>query len=543
MKHILLTIAFLGILAQPIQSHATSVIGATEPTQLLNHAELIPTAIATVATEINTLTDMTWNTILDPIANELINVTLEDTSDDILSWIQGGYGGDQPLIIENPDDYITEQGDLVVREALTAVPEDSIFGESIFASILESNKKTTLEEEIEAISDSRIPELVQKNLCNEESLSSQTGNSEEKQELYDYACSGDPSDPETAAKLQDLYEQDPSVAGWDGWLAITDGRRAENEYTKNTLAIETTAEYKNRKEYLEERGLYDGENTISQTECVEKEIDFMGEEFCVEKKTISPGNSVQNYLDLASTAGFQRMFNIDGGGTGVGILSGFAMKALNAGLSSALATIKREITSSSGGSLTNTTFTLNSITPSSQDLLNNPSAKASLLSTMTAQTERDKASLSELEQIDRNYLSLVNNYENKVAQVKQCYDSLVSNNLVQSTDSRVVTATTFYNNRMSTINEIKNTIEKDTEAITSSREGIAGFIQKIQASNSTEEINAMFSSYTSTVKSLRLSSVLSERKGEYAVQQSNVSRDTQPESLLQTCNNIRNGSN
>ena len=109
--------------------------GAIEPTQILNNIELIGVNISDASTALSTNLDMVKNTILDPIANGLITNAMEQATDDILSWANGGFDGEQPLIVSNPEKYIKNKGASEAKRALKGIPEDSIFGNSIFSSL------------------------------------------------------------------------------------------------------------------------------------------------------------------------------------------------------------------------------------------------------------------------------------------------------------------------------------------------------------------------------------------------------------------------
>ena len=129
---------FFIISMAPIKTHAGGAGGgvATSFQQGLQIGLETPTKIANIATAASTGQDMLKNVVLDPIANALISSTLKGTSNSILGWASGGFGGADPLIVSNPESFINNRGLEAVRGSLSQIPTDSVFGDSIFNSVL-----------------------------------------------------------------------------------------------------------------------------------------------------------------------------------------------------------------------------------------------------------------------------------------------------------------------------------------------------------------------------------------------------------------------
>ena len=103
MKKIIIAFVFLFQIGTALPTHAASAVaGALEPTQWLNNIELVATNLTSGEIALSTGLDMVKNTILDPIANQLIAAALEQGSNDIIAWANGGFEG-EPLIIGNPE--------------------------------------------------------------------------------------------------------------------------------------------------------------------------------------------------------------------------------------------------------------------------------------------------------------------------------------------------------------------------------------------------------------------------------------------------------
>ena len=331
----------------PKVTSAAAVAGALEPTQIFNNIELIGANISGAGTQLNTLQSAMKSTILDPIANQLINSAIQSASNDILSWANGGFNG-EPLIVSNPEKYIRNQGIKSVKLNLNLIPEGSAFGDSLFSSIVKkyAYDNKDMKSKLADLSKSSIPGIIQNDVCDNASLtayalekvvaSDGTYDPNElaakKNEIYEYAaCDGNVNDPEVQARLQDFAKQNPSLGGWDRWLAMTGG---DNEFSRVTAGEELVAEANAREKYLADRNLFDGQKVLSQTSCSEYSQPQEGEDrVCIGTQGVTvPGSIATEIVSKASNAGLDRLTNIMGEGSLSSLLQGFAVHRRDYGL-------------------------------------------------------------------------------------------------------------------------------------------------------------------------------------------------------------------
>ena len=141
--------------------HATAIIGSTFPGQIVSDIISLATGASTFIDTSANVEVMLKETILDPIANQLISSVIEESSDNITSWVTGGFDGAPSLITGNPEDFIKKAGLNAARGALGNIPEDSVFGDSLFATLKDTySGANDLKAQIEGLSKSDIPEEV-----------------------------------------------------------------------------------------------------------------------------------------------------------------------------------------------------------------------------------------------------------------------------------------------------------------------------------------------------------------------------------------------
>lgn len=513
--------------------------GATEVTQLLNNAELIPINISDALTALATEADMIKNTIGDPIMGAIISTAVQTTSNSMLSWINGGLEGNS--LIQSPEDFIDRKKFDEVRKILSAIPENSAFGDSLFSSILESENEESLEEIFESFSTSQIPSIVQNNLCNDARLTEEAtrrvmdeeGNydqesvNNEKEYLYDYACSGDPvGDDDLSVKLIDLYTQDPSLGGDDAWLYLTGGG---NEFTQSALGLSAAKEKVENKKELAMKELFDGLGTVSQTECLEEGTDFAGIGVCLQEAILNPGEAVQETLNTVANSGLLRLISADPDGF-ASILTSFMTEMLGKGLNTAVS----EMTGGNEGE------EVVVITPPVDDLANDPERKEEFVNSIEKRLEFDEKTLDDLEQTDNTYTAAINSYEAQINQVKDCFDSLIARGITTRGNNRVNSAYAYYNDRKSRIDAARSVIQNDRLGIAAARALIAATRSQLEATNSSQEIAEILGDYTGTYERQNFpdSSDLSQRRQSYTRDSGDASRDTEKTSHLNACQSI-----
>lgn len=531
MKHVILILLFvISTSFFPYKVHAGAAGGgATEVTQLLNKGALIPINISDAVTALATKASYIKEYVLDPIANSLISSALEGASNDILSWVSGGFGGSAPLIVTNPEEYLKQEGLKSVKGVLDTIPTDSIFGDSIFSSLLTQYKGADdLENQVKNLAKSKLPELIQNNLCKDEKLTSlalgavqnndgtydQQELSAKKTELWNYACAGDANDSVIAARLQDLNKQNSTIGGWDTWLAVTSG---ENEYTKTQIALTKTEQKIEEEKERNIKELYDGLGPLSEKECVSTtQAPEGGTEVCNEWITVTPADQVSSSLDEALTSGMRRLENIMGDGSLSGMLQGFATAAISSG-------IKKALNSSGGGSQYNIPITLPSERPVVQDLENDPTKKEENLKPMQRQLSYYSTTLDNLSSVDATYVSELAAYERRVKQLEGCSVAL-----------------SFYQNRISRITTKRDFITAEQTTIAKARELISETRTKLDASNSSKEQGTIFNNYLAAIDDRGYPTAQTEgvRQGEYIKDKFDVDHDTELSNWITTCSNF-----
>jgi hypothetical protein len=511
----------------------------------LNNFELVGINISDLDTAVSSNLSMIYETISQPIITGLINVAQQKMADDIIAWANGGFKG-QPLIISNPEKYINDAGLKEAKLALSKIPSDSIYGDSIFSALVDEYKDIDLGTELASLSKSEIPSILQENICSDEELTSlaleevqnddgtysDTDLADKKAELYEYVCEGDPNtDPEVAAKLSDLNEQRPSLSGWDGWLALTGG---ENPYTKKELAQNKIEDKVEKEKEIKTKEVYDGASAVSQTYCDEyAPVETEGEEpVCISESTLTPGDAVASALERAANSGIDRLTNLTGEGLS-GLITTIALQKLTGGLNTAF-----KVTLSDGGA--NIGVITRTTSAPKQDLAGNPDTKAQILSPMTKQFDTYVEKLDRLEVTDRDYLIAVNAYENKITEGRSCYDSLVASGAMSPEDSRIVEAYSFYDNRQNKVDAIKGVIVPEMNLIAEAKNFVTTTKNRVNASNSTQEISTIFSDYSAAIISRKYPEPQTEatRRGQYLKDSADARNDKQIDTYLTTCNSM-----
>ncbi len=519
--------------------------GASEVTQLINMGELIPINISDATTAIATQAQTFFTTVMGPIANALIANMLQNTSQNIVSWANGGFNGDGPQLIQNPKDFIKKEENNVARQALVAVPSTGGLSDSIFATISSSvrDQNKPIGTKLKELSVSSIPGCVQKTICTEAGLTSLSRERAtdangvvdeatalvEKEYLYGYACSCAPNDDaECASKLMDLYEQRSSLGGSCAWNALTGG---DNSFTKSTIASGIVAEEVATAKKLAENELFLGLGAVSETKCLDLQVDDGGNSYCNRSVVVNPGKSVQSAIELAVNSGTLRLTNIQGEGVLNQIFGSLTEKLFTKGLNAGLVAL-------GGGD--NSSETVTSVTPPSNDLSTDPERKASTVSAISQHFTMMKGILDNLESTDREYESAIRNYRNEVTQVKTCFDSLVNRGIVSTEDSRSVRAYAYYNDRMGKITTTEGVINEDLVKIAAARDLIRSAETTIASSQSSQVISTAFDTYRETYTKRKLpdNNTYSARRTKFTKDKDGAERDTEDTTHLNTCSQI-----
>lgn len=513
---------------------------ATLPLQITQNTQLLKGNSST-KTAANSLKSIEMIDIQNKIANEINPVVLSSMTNNTSAWIKSGLNGN-PLVVD-PGRYITDQGLLAVREVADAVPNDST-GDAIFNSILRNYRDVSLKEKIKSQTTSNIPLYVQKNMCSDSKLTSLAAEralradgsvdpvkaKSEKQYLYSYACTCNPSsNAECAAKLTDLYRQRPSLGGANTLLLLTSGDNVDNRILQvNTML----ALAKQRGEDRAERELYDGLGPISDTKCIREESDLNGNIYCAESTVITPGEVVQSVAETSFNAPLLRAISLDGVGL-TEFLKGMLPKSINAGLVDGFAGI-------SGGSAFSS-YTPRSKSPAVQDLFGQPEAKQAVTTSINKYILLHEDTITSLDDVNNKYDALGKSYGEEVRQIKLCFDDLIRSNTISSNDQRAVNAFTYYDNRMSLINPIIERTAKDAAKVRDAKELFSTTKAKLNTTNSSEEIGAIFNTYSSTYESRGYPSpeYVTSVTDSYSTDSEKARDDTEKNTHISNCNQAK----
>jgi hypothetical protein len=555
MKYFFLTLIILVQLSifSPVYAGGAMGGGASEWTQIANNIELIGLDGTSLETSIATTLDTANNLIGKPLATALINRAVNDVADETVRWANGGYSGTEPsLLIPDPEKYINNQGLITVKQALKSVPEDSVYGNSIFSAIYEQNQDTSIEEDLTALSQSNNPSILYNKYCNDsqaltdlaiENVKEDNGTydmavvADEVRRLDAYMCSADPTvSKEAATRLEDINNQNPNLGGWDSWLSTTQG---DNEYTKSVLAKNVVATKKAEKETIASNNTYLGVGSLSQTgECKKWLSADAGEApTCLEADIITAGKTVDSMLSQAASAGAERLSNLTADGIAQAVV-GFAVGRLVNGI----ATYGKSTGSSQTGNVTlsNVSRVKKSISAPVQDLVDDPSTKKSTLKPMLASLTAYLESLTSLEKTDTLYIQDLRAYEAKITTGRACYQDLITNKGIPSSNSQIVNAFAFYDKRQASINSVKNMLTEELQNISSASNLAQKTLTSLKASNSSTEISAIFNDYQDTVDMNGYPTPQTEpaRRSEYTKNKFQTDHDDEIGTYYQTCQTL-----
>ncbi len=523
MKYFFSFLLVLSFLFETHRVHASAVAGALEPTQLLNLAELIPIDIASAATALSTQLLQYKVTIMDPLGDVLIAAIQLQTSNGIINLINGGFNGSS-LIIGDQRGYVDQQGLNAVKIGLGAIAsqQGGAYSDSLLSSLTDNFKSFSITTKLQSINQSAIPSIVQRNACDDAALSqlakedlssqgtyTQAEYTARKQYFYQQFCTGNASDPATAAALKRLQAARPNIGGWDSWLALTGG---DNPYTKAVEANLALDEEVDEEEEEAENDLANGRGLISQKDClVRAPTNTEGESYsneedapCISDVILNPAGLLQDSLTKAENAGLDRLGNIQGWGALVQSLSSIA--GLLGGARS------------TGGnrSVANTSTSSSTSTAVVNDLAADPTTRATIVDPMNTLLTNAEKTLTDLRTTDELLLSDMASYESRLNEVKACYDE------VSPGDGSF---SAFYQNRLAILSGLQNKVDSDFTGITSAGNAITTLRNVLQTSQSSTQIQNAFFAYQNTVATLPDYTTLAQRKADYATNKSRATAD------------------
>lgn len=548
-------VLFLSISFAP-SAHASAIIGAIEPTQILNNLELIPINISDTANAMNTTLMRIKSTVLDPLADSLIVITQLNTANGIITLVNGGFQGNS-LIAADPRKYVDQKGLEVVKISLGALAsqEGGVYTQSLLNSLTINFRSSSLTNQVQAINQSALPSIVQKKACDDTMLSNlaqedvavegqpldQAAYTERKQYFYEQFCAGDPTNPATAKSLAALNKARPELGGWDSWLDVTGGDNASVRAMRTNLAVgqEVDIAKENATKDLDR-----GRGVASQKECLlraTKDID--NEPYvdpssapCISDVVLNPSGLLQDSLTKATSAGLDRLANIQGWGSLIQTLA--SIKQLSDGVRSVTGSMSATLDSTAGGSSgggTGNTSNSSVVTSAPvNDLTNDPEKKKTIVDPIEKLLAMDTQTLNDLRAVDQSILADLLVYEQRLNEAKDCYADV---------DPQNGAALALFAHRTGIINDLRAKIASDMPSIATAEANISSARATLQTSQSTKQIMDVFFAYQDKAESRPSYMTLAARKADYTQNTSRATADKSPSGeltrLYNTCVNMR----
>lgn len=543
-------------------------------------------------TTANTYLTMYNNTIFRPLQDMMMLVTIFSSGDKIKSLILGGVSGEAALLIQNPERYIKQQGVNALKANVNYISKaDGIYSNSIMDSVVsQARVRSDLGGRLAYLSKSSIPQAIQDDMCEDSKLEGIALNDvtdaegnytledlrDRKAELYTSLCEGDPNTDKDLAQALTTAGEQTGAGGWGVFNAKTgaDGKGGDNNFTKTNLALNAIEADRLLKEAMEAADLTRGNGIVSKTECLVRSTDeTTGLDVCLEKSIQSPAYQLSESFKSAINAPLDILKNSYGtGGTVSSILSSIgsivgtissmtgtlnSMKSTVSGLStlgpdgdtSLQINIKgtpgyAPITPG-GGSNPEINTPINASTTYTQDLVNNPTGKASVVKPLSSILGKHLTLLTTLEKSDKSYLSAIDAYMSKLNTVQSCYQQLITSFPTETltainyfpetilpsiaSDQRVVNALAYYNSKKTATETLKTEITNELSLVDQTRALVNGTQNTITNSNSTEEIIATLDNYNSTVENNNLPSPVNgaaTREGDVVSYKADTDKDS-----------------
>lgn len=486
--------------------------GAQYASEVATQAFSGTTAFQTTLNTIN-------NTVLLPMKDALTITAMMTSGDQIENLILGGLGNDS-LLVRNPEGYVENEGNKAIKRVIDGTPND-FYGGSIKDYLVQTYSNTDVDSRIKSLSQSSIPATIQNNLCDDAKLTArsiadvQNADGTYKQEdaaarktaLYNNFCKCDPVKDQTCAKnLTSVSNQDPSICGTDCLFKITNG--GENTYSRAVQASIIAGEQKDKVQTKTQADLTAGGGIKSKTDCPDMSayIDPTTGETALDENN----NPVTPPIDVPcsisqSSAGLKELWNqhlkspLDSMRSSLSGLSsilstGFTTLNLLNGISGAVGSIGGSGTS--GGTVRYSNPIKTSYTP---NLSQNPALRENTLRPSQGQFGTHLDALNTLENTTNDYVAQINLYKSQLERIPGCYTTLINDfassspNLKNNAD--VVAAQSLYTNQKTISDNLLAEKTSILPQIAATRNVVNEVKTKIEASQSTEEINDLFNDY------------------------------------------------
>lgn len=523
MKHLLKKLSAL-LLAASCTTPAYAVYPVIDAANLgqniIQVAKDTITSYQTTITAVQQTLETVNNTVLIPARDALTVITIMKSGDNVRNLILGTAGID-PLLVDNPQKYLTNKAletvnGSLAEAGLNKIPE----GQSVLQSVLTVTRWNHLDipTKLQVIASSPLLPQVQKRACTDEALTKlardevavpgrpldQAAFSAKKIEFYNAFCVGNPAEDSaqgraTAEALKRLNQARPEVAGWDSWLTMVGG---DNPYTKNAKIYQAVQEQVNSTVSRAEADLAAGGGIRSLTECKARaSATIDGTPYsnpnqapCIQESIKQVSSVLNQTFKDAIAAPLDLLKNSFGSGAGSLINTAFTTINLLQGINVAFNNLS---TTSGGNGATYTPVQTTVTTPIANDLTNNQSAKDTLTGPPRKQLQAHQTALTTLETVNQKYLADIVYYQSQLDSMKSCFDTLVND--YPDTSNQATGAYTYYENKRNANLTIKIRIDAEKTPITEGKAYIQSAINKIVASNASEEILKIFTEYQNKV--------------------------------------------
>lgn len=476
----------------------------------------------------NQTLDTVNNKVLKPMKDAMTIAQIAKNGQLVKTLITASTGGD-PLLVSNPKLYLQNKGIAITQGGVDALAaQNGVYSNSVMKSIVAKAKvdNSSLATNLTAINQSSIPATQKAKICNDTALSEMARSqvaisggdyNTVKATLNSSLCTGNPStDPALAKRLIDVSNKNPSL---DTFYAITSG---DNEYTKSQLTQLEISKQAELAKTNATKDLASGGGIKSKTTCTKMASNGL----CLEETIAQTGSVLNKAYNDALSSDLKTAISSIGSGAG-SILGTFANAMGTIGLLNSLTSAAGSLGSSGGtGSGNNgvlgtvtipnggtvpvvTNTTTASSTGYAQDLKNNPQKKESIASAPRELLKQHQKMLEDMRKADNDFLSTINAYNSQLETVKSCYDGLLTTfpDKISASDSRIVNATSFYNQKKSNNTATFNKVTAELSKINKTSILITNTISIIDNSNSSDEISDTFKHYQDQIKNQDLPDV------------------------------------
>jgi chromosome segregation ATPase len=142
-----------------------------------------------------------------------------------------------------------------------------------------------------------------------------------------------------------------------------------------------------------------------------------------------------------------------------------------------------------------------------QDLINDPQTKNSLIAPIIKQLTAYGASLDDLEQTDTDYGAQIAEQQARLSAAKSCFDSITTRYAPYTNDPNVIASQDKIKSLQDKIDTARATITSDAASISTARSLITTTRNAVTNSNSSNQINDLFSAYQNAIDSQDLPSI------------------------------------